>query len=166
MRVLIAIDSSECSALALSSVAERLWPADTEFRVVTVVEPAYLQPPLCGAYVEPMLNLQVEFENSCHELIREKTKRLRESFPGHAVTGEMLLGPVASMILDEAKGWSADLIIVGSHGRTGINRFFLGSVADKVSSHAQCSVEIVKQKLYATKSQTNVQEKAVVGGKV
>jgi nucleotide-binding universal stress UspA family protein len=166
MRVLIAIDSSDGSTLALSAVAERLWPADAEFRVITVMEPAYLQPPFAGAYVEPMLNLQVEFENSCHELISEQIKRLKETFPDHAVTGETLLGPVASMILDEAKGWNADLIIVGSHGRTGINRFFLGSVADRVASHAQCSVEIVKQKLYATKLQTNVREEAVVGGKV
>jgi nucleotide-binding universal stress UspA family protein len=165
MRVLIATDGSDCSNFALASVTERSWPEDAEFRIVTVVEPAYLQPPLGGAFVEPMLNLQVEFENSCHELIREKTALLKETFPNHAVSGETLLGPVATVILEEALSWKADLIIIGSHGRTGVKRFLLGSIADKVASHSPCSIEIVKQKTHAANSATKMEEVAAVGGK-
>lgn len=165
MRVLIAIDGSECSNFALTSVTGRTWSEDAEFRVITVVEPAYLQPPFGGAYVEPMLNLQVEFENSCHELIREKTALLKREFPNHVISGETLRGPVASVILEEAQSWNADLIVIGSHGRTGVKRFLLGSIADKVASHAPCSIEIVKQKKTAANSELNVQEVASVGGK-
>ncbi len=111
-----------------------------------------------------MLNLQVEFENSCHELILEKIALLKEALPNHTVTGETLLGPVAKLILEEAINWNADLIVVGSHGRTGVGRFLLGSVADKVASHAPCSVEIVKQKLHAAKLETDVQDVAAVAG--
>jgi nucleotide-binding universal stress UspA family protein len=47
-------------------------------------------------------------------------------------------------IIDLAKSWTADLIVMGSHGRTGVSRLFLGSVAEDVLKDAPCSVEIVK----------------------
>jgi nucleotide-binding universal stress UspA family protein len=167
MRVLIAIDSSECSAFALNSVIERSWTKDAEFRIITVVEPAYIQAPFGGSYVEPMIELQIEFEKYCHEMIKEKVAQLKEALPDRQVTGKTLEGIVAASILDEAKAWNADLIIVGSHGRKGVNKFFLGSVAERVACHAQCSVEIVKQKTHPEKSkQADAQEVAAVGGKV
>jgi nucleotide-binding universal stress UspA family protein len=55
-------------------------------------------------------------------------------------------GDPRSVILEEAKEWDADLIVVGSHGYTGIKRLLLGSVAQSVVSHAPCSVEVVRQK--------------------
>jgi nucleotide-binding universal stress UspA family protein len=48
------------------------------------------------------------------------------------------------MILDEAKTWGADLIVMGSHGRHGLDRLVMGSVAEAVASHAHCSVEVVR----------------------
>ena len=50
-------------------------------------------------------------------------------------------------IIDSAAEWRADLIVVGSHGRSGIPRFLLGSVAEFVARHAKCSVEIVRASL-------------------
>jgi nucleotide-binding universal stress UspA family protein len=55
-------------------------------------------------------------------------------------------GDPASEIVDEAREWSADLIVVGSHGYTGVKRFILGSVALSVVGHAPCSVEVVRRK--------------------
>ena len=48
--------------------------------------------------------------------------------------------------LDRAEEWSADLVVVGSHGYTGLKRLLLGSVAQSVVSHAPCSVEVVRKK--------------------
>ena len=48
------------------------------------------------------------------------------------------------IILDEAERWGADLIVVGSHGRRGLKRLWLGSVSQAVVSQAKCSVEIVR----------------------
>ena len=50
------------------------------------------------------------------------------------------------MIVDEAKDWPADLIVVGSHGYSGVKRWLLGSVAQSVVSHAPCSVEVVRKR--------------------
>lgn len=53
-------------------------------------------------------------------------------------------GDAADAILDVAEEQSADLIVVGNKGMTGANRFLLGSVPNKVSHHAPCSVLIVR----------------------
>ena len=54
------------------------------------------------------------------------------------------VGDAREGILDCAAEWGADLIIVGSHGQRGIQRFLLGSVSEFVARHAKCSVEIVR----------------------
>jgi nucleotide-binding universal stress UspA family protein len=52
---------------------------------------------------------------------------------------------IRGAILDFAKDWKADLIVVGSHGRRGLTRFMLGSVAESIARHAHCSVWIVRK---------------------
>jgi nucleotide-binding universal stress UspA family protein len=54
-------------------------------------------------------------------------------------------GDARSAIVDEAAEWGADLIVVGSHGKTGLKRWLLGSVAGSIVSHAPCSVEVVRR---------------------
>jgi nucleotide-binding universal stress UspA family protein len=56
----------------------------------------------------------------------------------------LLEGVVADRIVRAAKGHRADLIVIGTHGRTGLARFMLGSVADRVVSHAGCPVLTVR----------------------
>lgn len=48
------------------------------------------------------------------------------------------------VILDCAERWPTDLIVVGSHGRKGLNRFLMGSVSEVVARYAQCSVQMVR----------------------
>ena len=54
------------------------------------------------------------------------------------------MGDPADAILDVAEEQSADLIVVGNKGMTGAKRFLLGSVPNKVSHHAPCSVMIIR----------------------
>ncbi len=147
MKILIALDDSECSDLAFHSLLERSWPETAEFRILTVVEPIYMQPSFGGMYMEPAVTAQVEFEKLCKMRVKEKVNKMHETLPHNQVDGDTILGPVAESIIDEAKTWAADLVIVGSHGRRGFSRFFLGSVAERVAGHAPCSVEIIKHKV-------------------
>lgn len=52
--------------------------------------------------------------------------------------------PPASRAFLHLRTWNADLIMLGSHGKRGLDRFLLGSVSEAVSRHAPCSVEIVR----------------------
>ena len=53
-------------------------------------------------------------------------------------------GNPKSVIVDFAAKWPADLIVMGSHGDKGFDRFLLGSVSESVVRHAPCSVQVVR----------------------
>jgi nucleotide-binding universal stress UspA family protein len=56
------------------------------------------------------------------------------------------LGDARAVVLDNAKGWGADLIILGSHGLAGLDRLVLGSVSETVALHAHSSVRVVRSR--------------------
>lgn len=143
MKVLIAAEESECSRRAVQAVLERQWPEDSQFRVINVCESF----PVLGAKIRPTY---VMAEN---EMLRQKKSQvrmdiveLRKVYPVNLVSGDVLKGDPCACILEEARDWGADLIILGTHGREGISRAFLGSVAEGVAGSAGCSVEVVKAK--------------------
>ncbi|MCP4786311.1 MAG: universal stress protein [Fuerstiella sp.] len=80
---------------------------------------------------------------------REKvTRKLTELAAEHGVsdaTVTVLLGTPGLVIADYAKDQKADLIIVPSHGYHGFKRMFLGSVAERVIRHAECSVLVLRR---------------------
>jgi nucleotide-binding universal stress UspA family protein len=72
----------------------------------------------------------------------EAAEQLKES--GFEVQTHAREGDPADAILDVAEEQNADLIVVGNKGMTGAKRFLLGSVPNKVSHHAPCSVMIIR----------------------
>jgi nucleotide-binding universal stress UspA family protein len=70
---------------------------------------------------------------------------------GLEITTRIIGGSAGETILDEAEKWDADMIVLGSHGYSALQRFLLGSVSHAVATHAHCSVEIVRQKPRAVK---------------
>ena len=75
-------------------------------------------------------------------LLREVTDEAKES--GVSIEGFAREGEPADALIDVAEEEGADLIVVGNRGMTGASRFVLGSVPNKVSHHAPCSVMIVR----------------------
>ena len=145
MKILLAVDNSEFSSAAIKEVARRVWPAKSTVRVLAVVEPypaIAVEPSMSGGDV--IENVDVEIARRAEKLARKTADRLRTG----ELKAEALLrtGEPSSEIIGEAANWSADLIVVGSHGYTGLKRLFLGSVALSVVSHAPCSVEVVRRK--------------------
>jgi nucleotide-binding universal stress UspA family protein len=84
-----------------------------------------------------MTKRATEFSQKTSETLKRK---------GLKVESAVREGDARFEIVEEARKWSADLIVLGSHGYTGIKRLLLGSVASSVVSHAPCSVEIVRRK--------------------
>jgi nucleotide-binding universal stress UspA family protein len=54
------------------------------------------------------------------------------------------IGDSRVLLLDLAKEWNADLIVLGSHGRRGMDRMLMGSVSESVAIHAHCSVDVIR----------------------
>ncbi|HYL09557.1 MAG TPA: universal stress protein [Candidatus Acidoferrales bacterium] len=143
MRILLAVDDSKFSEAAVREVAERGHTADSEARVLTVVEP--MPVPADGqvwGFALDMNAIQEEQKKAAQELVAGAADTLRRA--GWKVSTAVETGDPKSSILDQAKEWKADLIVVGSHGRRGLDRFLLGSVSEAVARHARCSIEIVR----------------------
>ncbi|MDP3507257.1 MAG: universal stress protein [Candidatus Melainabacteria bacterium] len=154
MKVLIAIDDSDCSSNAVDSATRQTWQDDAEFCLISIMAPIYNEYLLAGLCAPSLEEMQAEYKNQLQQMIDQKIIQLKKNHPNNKISGRVISGSIAESIIDYAKSWDADLIIVGSHGRTGLEKFWLGSVAEKVLNHAPCSVEVVKlKKLHAEKAE-------------
>jgi nucleotide-binding universal stress UspA family protein len=137
-RVLLAEDGST-DAQAASALL--LWPIfrACAVRVVSVAERPDLRAPTTAALQVAQAALA-----AVGELTRTTADRLSRGLV-HADTAVRQGDPTAE-ILAEAGDWSADLIVIGTRGQTGLARLLHGSVARKILEHAPCSVLIARQR--------------------
>ncbi len=144
MRILLAIDDSEFSDAAVRTVIAQARPEVAEIRVLHVVEaiPAYLARDAGPRFLTDIEAIRQDWLNWAKKLVEKFARQLRSA--GFKVSTAVEEGDPKARILDAAKAWPADLVVLGSHGRTGLNRFLLGSVSDAVARHAPCSVQIVR----------------------
>ena len=148
MKLLLAIDQSECSSSAIDAVLTQFEPKTTQVRLFHAVDwEQQLSPP----------SLFAQGPNAARTLMQERDKIMRD-ISGHLADLERLFNAAgfassieldtsetpAGAIVNAARGWSADLIVMGSHGRSGVDRWLLGSVAESVMRRAPCSVQIVR----------------------
>jgi nucleotide-binding universal stress UspA family protein len=117
-------------------------------RVLLAVDGSAREMPLCFQYGSG--------PNAGHDVVESRAKsfeRARElvervaaqlEFKGfHASVSTPDAAP-RHAIVQAAREWPADLIVIGSHGRRGVDRLLIGSVAESVVRHAPCSVDIVR----------------------
>jgi len=138
MRVIVAYDGSECADAALDDLWNAGLPGDTRFKVLSVVE-HWLPPPSGLEVVE-----HVDYQDEYAALAARAVARLRAMRPSWEVDAELCAGSPATAIIEKADEWKPDLLLVGSHGRTALGRFFFGSVSHKLSHDAHCSVRVCR----------------------
>jgi nucleotide-binding universal stress UspA family protein len=145
MKILLAIDDSEFSKAATEALIAQAQPKGAEVRVLHVIEPLPI------AYSGGEWGYSVDWEKvtqkhrkQAEELVAQIAAALRGA--GFSATTAVEEGPAKSVIVESAAKWPADLILLGSHGRKGLDRFLLGSVSEAVARHAPCSVQIVRAK--------------------
>ncbi len=148
MRVLIATDGSDYSKAAIAeSCRFVIQPDSTEIKVVSAFEDAI---PLAAEPFAISAEYYQKMDDALHDqanaFISEAAADIRTHFPGKdlKLTTEILRGSPDQQIIEKAKEWNADLIVVGSHGRGFWGRM-LGSVSDGVVHHAPCSVLVVRK---------------------
>jgi nucleotide-binding universal stress UspA family protein len=148
MRILLAVDESDFSTAAARVIAARPWPQGTEVRVMSAVDlaPSFLQAAFEPPFVDTkgMEELREQAVERAENCITEAREILSDAGLRTSEYLSVLLEDPKKAILDQAKDWNAELIMVGSHGRRGFQRFMLGSVSEAVAMHATCTVEIVR----------------------
>jgi nucleotide-binding universal stress UspA family protein len=147
MRILLAVDDSEHSSAATQALSARPWPRGSAIRVLCVAQ-SYL--PVSGPYGLYSSDVTQTYEEMSRSLLEHAKKVIELTTAklaalGLSIESKVREGDPRREIVEEAKDWRADLIIIGSHGRTGMQRWLLGSVAEHVVRHAPCSVEVVRQ---------------------
>ena len=157
MKILIGYDGSECADAALDDLTQAGLPATGEVHVLSVAE-VWLPPPPPSSYeileearkAQSPADLQREFAKGCAAakevlLFAERARdRIQTKFPDWKVSADSSCGSPAWELVAKADEWKPDLIVVGSHGRTALGRFVLGSVSQRVLTEARCSVRIAR----------------------
>ncbi len=143
MKILLGVDESPHSDAAVEFVKSMKWPAGTRVLVVSAARPPVM------AYSEIYVPAVPYSEDLLKEEVRQHEKiaaRAEGTLRGAGVATEarVLTGDAREVLIAEARASGADLIVVGSHGRTGLTKLLLGSVASHVVAHAPCSVMVVK----------------------
>ncbi|HEV2287848.1 MAG TPA: universal stress protein [Candidatus Acidoferrales bacterium] len=139
-RILIAVDQSAFAAHAANIGIELAKSLGAELAFIHVVDTAVASAaPDVGLPADKLIAME-----------KEEAKRLLSAFRERAGTSPLALeflemGKPATKIVDAAKSWPADLIVIGSHGRGGVERLLLGSVAESVVRHASCPVLVVRR---------------------
>lgn len=140
MKILLAHDGSDHADKAMERAAELAKNFNAEVSVLAVV------PDLCL----PSLELSVEdcfkVSQAFAKEFRDAMDKVGETLSARGIQARVMVeeGVPADKILETAESIGADLIVLGSRGRTGAKRALLGSVSSNVMQHAKCDVLIVK----------------------
>ena len=145
VRIILGVDGSTHSALAVSAVASRAWPAGTEVTVIAVLDLQFW-------------SMLADPSSSAWAWVDEGNKdgRAWATRSVEAVAGELRSAGLAAIplvvegdpkrvLVEEAEQRGADCIFVGAKGHSALDKFLLGSVSATVSARALCSVEVVRQ---------------------
>ena len=150
MKILLGTDGSDGAALAAKSVANRPWPAGGRVKILSAVQllvpgNELMMSSSSAIYPTSLLEeMWSEVRSSAHEAVAEAQKTL-EAAGIKVLAGETTPdGDPRIVLLAQAKEWDADLIVLGSYGRRGMDRILMGSVSELVALHAHCSVEVIR----------------------
>jgi nucleotide-binding universal stress UspA family protein len=160
MKLLIGYDGSECADGALDDLRRAGLPLEAEVTVMSVTE-VWLPPPPPSSYEimeeasevstpADLKSVYVQDSKAVEEakgLAERAQKRLIQNFPGWKVKAEGTYGSPAWELIVRADEWQPDLIVVGSHGRSALGRFVLGSVSQKVVTESRTSVRVARGRI-------------------
>ena len=145
-KILVPIDFSECSESALRFAASLAKHFDSEiilFHCIWMTPHEYTR------------KLNADYDVSYTQFLEDQrvdaeAKMFEMEIPGiesrERVTEISVQGDPTTQIIDFAEENDVDLIVLGTHGRTGLKHFFLGSVAERTVRHAGCPVITVRDK--------------------
>lgn len=144
MKVLIALDEYNFANAIVDFMANHQWSGTPDVKLVHVVEPASKGNYMSVLPRDVLNDLYEEQLDFGRKLVRKVALKLNSIFHSTHIEEEVVEGNPKEEILNRANQWGADLIIVGSHGRSGMSKIILGSVSQTVAAAAPCAVLIVR----------------------
>jgi len=147
-RILVAIDNEASAEEVASGALQLVEQLHTEVAFVSVVEtPAVMNQadlPIPSYGFNENLTSEMELEGILNKNFAETQKKLLGNiFSNHKVATFIEEGTPYEAILRVAEEWNADLIVLGTNGRTGLEHLMLGSVAEKVIRHSEIPVFVI-----------------------
>ncbi|HKE95159.1 MAG TPA: universal stress protein [Povalibacter sp.] len=128
-RLLVPVDGSPASARALREAIAIARDAGTTLKLIHIVSEVVLDP-MYAQFREPLFeSLRVAGQRTLLDA-QESVRAAGVSFESELI--EALHGIISELILAAARSWSADLIVMGTHGRRGVRRLLMGSDAEMV----------------------------------
>ena len=145
-RVLVAVDGSQTSAAALSEALALVRDRAGDLRIVHVIDSPYTYPEVWYGQVQTDLEALRRAWRKAGETVLDEALALARAggVPAESAVLESGGQRVAALVAEEAKRWGADLVVMGTHGRRGIEHLLLGSVAEGVARTAPTSVLLVR----------------------
>jgi nucleotide-binding universal stress UspA family protein len=156
MKILIGYDGSESSDAALDDLKRAGLPRDSKALVISVGDLLMSSPSAAEIVKAALTSRRVaaslkQAQTHATRVIKEASEfalkaadTLRTHFPEWSVRSEVITGTPVWELIDAANRWEADLVVVGSHGRSAIGRLFLGSVSKRLATDASCSVRVAR----------------------
>ena len=139
-KVLCPVDFSEGSKLALDNAADFAKTQKAELLLLHVIEP-FVLPIEYGMSSIPRVELDEEAKKGAQEGLRKLADAHLQGLRADAL---IEFGRAAEAIVSTAQKKGCDLIVISTHGRKGLSRFFIGSTAERVVRLAHCPVLIVR----------------------
>lgn len=144
MNIVLGFDDSPHAQAALQWICRQRWPEATRVMVVSAVRTPITAYAEVYAPAAPYpAEVAGELTRHYEELDQGAMATLRQA--GLLASSKVLQGDAREVLVEVARAEGADLLVVGSHGRTGLARLLLGSVAAHVVGHAPCTVVVVKR---------------------
>ena len=145
MKILVSTDGSEFSRAAIEKCCQIVVePGATQIKIVSVFE--VVEPMDISISPEFSKELESSAQQKAQEFADEAAAQIKESFPNIGLTVQISKGAPDEILIETARAWAADIIVIGSHGRGFWGRMLLGSITDSLVHHAPCSVLVVRRK--------------------
>lgn len=146
MKILIPIDDSQFAEMAVNVLVTQMKTAGAEVRLLHVLDPwPVALAKTMGSEEFPNFTMaRMALRQEAERFLARTVDKLNSAGFEASYSLDEGDGDAREIILNYAERWPADLIVLGSHGRKGLQRFLLGSVSEAVARHARCTVEIVR----------------------
>jgi len=143
-RILVPVDASTAAAAGLKEAVRIARYCDGRLRLLHVVDDLHFAPEAALHPTAPAAAMSTALEAGSALLQRLRDDALREGGVVESVLVESAGRQVHEIVNDQAQAWDAELLVLGTHGRRGVDRLVAGSVAEQVVRHADVPVLLVR----------------------